>query len=263
MSRPMIIDTFPINNELAMLACRLETMSPAVDYFVAVEADVDHQDHPKPYHITENLHLFEEWADKLIVVRATGLPTFTDDPDPWARELAQREYAKYGLRQIDGITADTIIFHGDVDELVRPLHARNVRPGNKLFSFEQTFHCFAVDWLHPDPWFGTVAGTVAGYASFGANPFHKVRNTRNRNESISGAGWHFSWMGGQKAALAKLRAFCHPEIAERTLTGLTSDMYLREGFHVDGRRMKPVDVDDTWPAYIAERRCPDTWFRPR
>lgn len=285
MSRPLVVDTFPINNELDMLEMRLETMAEAVDYFIAVEANVDHQDHPKPFHISENLDRFDVWADKLIVVRAEGLPTHADDPDPWARELAQREFVLDGLREVDrrvGLTGDTIVLHGDVDEICRPLHVRNVRPtfpkrpallpdrtvDRGFVSFEQRGHFFAVDWLHPDPWYGTVAGTLgqvmALHVDHGSNPFQKMRNLRNWNPTVLvDAGWHFSWLGGQEAALAKLGSFCHPEVAERTLQGLTTDRYLREGMHLDGRMMAPVDVNGEWPAYIHEVRCPAEWFRPR
>ena len=56
MSRqPFIIDVFPFNNELDMLQCRLEEMASVVDWFVAIEADVDHQDHPKPFHLSEKI----------------------------------------------------------------------------------------------------------------------------------------------------------------------------------------------------------------
>lgn len=267
MTRPIIIDTFPINDELNHLQMRLEEMDSAVDFFVAIEADVDHQDHPKPYHLSENLERFAAWSDKLIVVRASGLPTAAEDGDPWARELAQRESALLALSDIDKrhpLDFDDIILHGDVDEVCRALHTRNVRPRNGFVSFEQRLHCFAVDWLHPEPWGGTVAGTMRQVMALGENPFRKMRNTRNGNEVIlADAGWHFSWLGGQEAAKRKLGSFCHPEIAERTGYGLTTDLYLREGFHVDGRRMAPVDVDDSWPAFIYERRCPEVWFRPR
>jgi beta-1,4-mannosyl-glycoprotein beta-1,4-N-acetylglucosaminyltransferase len=281
MSRPLVIDTFPINNELDMLAGRLETMDSAVDYFIAVEADVDHQDHPKPFHISDNLSEFDAWADKLIVVQAVGLPTVQDDPDPWARELMQREYVLDGLREVDRrvtLTPDAIVLHGDVDELCRPICVRNVRPKfpkhpGKLpdgttdlgfVSFNQRGHFFAVDWLYPDPWGGTVAGTLAQVMELGPHPFHQMRNTRNWNPvHIDDAGWHLSWLGGQEAALKKLGSFCHPEVAERTLHGLSTDRYLREGMHLDGRVMAPVDVDETWPAFIHERRCPAEWFRPR
>lgn len=262
----MIIDTFMYNNEADLLQCRLEEMSAAVDFFVAVEADVDHQDHPKPYHLSENLDRFSAWSDQLIVVRATGLPTAKDDPDPWARELSQREFALDGLRQINDrrpLSGSDIILHGDVDEICRDLFVRNVRPRDTYITFAQRLHCFAVDWLHPDPWGGTVAATVEQTMKLGQFPFQKLRNTRNTNPYLTDAGWHLSWLGGKDAALKKLGSFCHPEIAERTLVGLTSDLYLREGFHVDGRRMTPVDVDDTWPRFISERRCPTEWFRPR
>jgi hypothetical protein len=280
-SRPLVIDTFPINNELAMLEMRLETMAEAVDFFIAVEADVDHQDNPKPFHISDNIERFAPWADKLVVVRATGLPTIDDDPDPWARELMQREYVLDGLKDIATrveLSPDTIVLHGDVDELCRPLHIRNVRPtipkrtvlqpdGKPdigFVTFEQRGHFFAVDWLYPDVWGGTVAGTMRQVIELGAYPFQKMRNTRNWNQAtLVDAGWHFSWLGGQKAALDKLGSFCHPEVAERTLHGLSTDRYLREGMHLDGRVMAPVDVNDEWPAYIVERRCPTEWFRPR
>ena len=264
--RPLVIDVVPFNNELDHLQMRLEEMDSAVDFFVAVEANVDHQDHPKPYHLTENKERFDAWSDKLIIVRAAGLPTMAQDPDPWARELAQREYALDALRQIHAkreLQAHDIVLHGDVDEVCRALHVRNVRPRDTFVTFEQRLHCFAVDWLHPDPWGGTVAATLSQLMGLGHWPFQKLRNTRNANPALADAGWHFSWLGGKDVALAKLGSFCHPEIAERTLVGLTSDLYLREGFHVDGRRMTPVDVDESWPAFIRERRCPSVWFRPR
>ena len=40
----MIFDAFMFNDELDMLEMRLTELSGAVDFFVAVEADVDHQD---------------------------------------------------------------------------------------------------------------------------------------------------------------------------------------------------------------------------
>jgi hypothetical protein len=279
MTRPLVIDTFPINNELDMLEMRLETMDSAVDFFVAVEADVDHQDHPKPYHITENLDRFDAWADKLIVVRATGLPTLSEDDDAWAREWAQREYAHDGILEVASrvdIDGDTIVLHGDLDEICRPLFVRNVRPKPPqrptllpdgsvdlgFVSFDQRGHFWAVDWLHPDPWGGTVAGTLNQLARIGR--FQKMRNLRNWNPAtLHDSGWHFSWLGGKNVTKRKLGSFCHPEVADRTGVGLESDRYLREGLHLDGRVMKPVDVNDEWPAYIVERRCPTDWFRPR
>ena len=110
---------------------------------------------------------------------------------------------------------------------------------------------------------GTVAARAGTVHALGARPFATMRDSRNINQFIPDAGWHFSWLGGRDRVLQKLNAFCHPEIADRCLEGLEQDLYISEGYHVDGRRQVPVDVDETWPAFIREQRCPESWFRPR
>jgi beta-1,4-mannosyl-glycoprotein beta-1,4-N-acetylglucosaminyltransferase len=263
-TRPKVIDAFPFNNELDILECRLVELFDAVDAFVLVEADVDHQDHAKPFHYAENAERFAPWADKIVAVQAKGLPTATDNPDPWAREHAQREFIGEGLARL-GVTGDDIILQSDVDEIPTALTARNVRPSG-MQAFEQRLHCFAVDWLHPDPWRGTVAGRASHIWGLGSQRFGRMRDARNMvpcPPHLRDAGWHLSWLGGKDAALAKIGSFCHPEILERTMPGLLEDFYLREGWHVDGKRMRPVDVDESWPRWIVEGKAPSVWFRPR
>lgn len=252
----LIIDSFMANDELDMLECRLVELGDVVDFFIVVEADVDHQDHPKPFHISDNLDRFSMWKDKLVVIRATGLPTVEEDPDPWAREHAQREPVAEGLKII-GARPDDIVFHGDIDEIPSRLVARNVKPEG-FVAFDQALYCFAVDWKHPDSWRGTVAGRVRDVKSFGA-----MRDMRNIVRPIPGAGWHLSWLGGTDAQLRKLGSFCHPEIAPRTLDGIEQGIWLDQGWHVDGKKLLPVEVDSTWPRWVYERRCPAAWFRPR
>jgi hypothetical protein len=279
--RPLVIDTFPVHDELDLLECRLVEIYDSVDYFVAVEAEVTHQDNPKPWYVTDNLSRFSDWKDKLIVVQAKGLPTAAEDPNPWARELAQRGYVQQGLDLI-GVKDDDIILHGDVDEIPRGIFARGVRPKPGLVvPFHQRLHCFAVDWLHPDPWYGTVAfraGMIPWLAaerptamSMPLNAFARARDKRNgqgqphtyTQEPLVDAGWHLSWLGGQERAFHKLGAFCHPEVRDRIEVGLRSDQFMREGQHVDGRKMAPVEVDDSWPRWIVEGHAPESWFRPR
>ena len=84
--------------------------------------------------------------------------------------VGNNEYAMDGLRRINAIRElqpSDIILHGDLDEVCRPLHVRNVRPRDTFITFEQRLHCFAVDWLHPDPWGGTVAATLEQFAGLG------------------------------------------------------------------------------------------------
>jgi hypothetical protein len=70
-------------------------------------------------------------------------------------------------------------------------------------------------------------------------------------------------MGGHEAHLAKLAAHCHVEQDTPEILGtITSGRAYAEGWHI-GTKHIPVDVDETWPRYVRERRCPDSWFRPR
>lgn len=252
-----VFDTFMFNNEFDLLECRLYELQNIPNLVhIAVEANVDHQDHPKDFHLSENLERFAPWADRLHVVKAKGLPPKTLDPDPWAREHAQREFTRQGL---DALKAqpDDIVLHGDVDEIPTALVVRNVRPDG-FVSFEQRGHFWAVDWLYPLPWHGTVAGRVGNVTSFGL-----MRDMRNVVRKLPNAGWHLSWLGGAEVAQAKVNSFCHPEVEARIKDGLASDKFLRDGWHVDGQRMTPVDVDKSWPKWVAEGKCPANWFRPR
>lgn len=248
----MIFDSFMFNNELDMLECRLYELESIPNLVhVAVEANVDHQDHPKPYHLSENLDRFDRWKDRLRVVQAKGLPTFEDDPDPWAREHAQREFACLGME--DAAFTD-VVLHGDVDEIPTVLVTRNVRPQG-FVSFMQRGHFWSCRWLYPEPWFGTVAGRVRDVSSFGA-----MRDTRNIAKKIPNGGWHLSWLGGADAALTKVGSFCHPEVKDRIVDGLASDQFLRHGFHVDGQRMSRCEIDASFPKWIRDGLCPESWL---
>ena len=265
MSRPLVIDAFPFNNELDILQMRLEELYDSVDRFVLVEARKDHQDHDKTLWFADNRERFAPWADKLVHVVAGPMPSRQDAPDPWAREHAQREYIADGLAQI-GVSDQDVILQSDVDEIPMALYARNCRPGGKAWSFGQRGHFWAVDWLYPFTWYGTVAMTVKALGALRPDKrFAYMRDLRLTCECpphLQDAGWHFSWLGGAERAMAKVGSFCHPEVRERIVEGLETDSFLRAGYHVDGTKMTPVDVNDEWPAYIRERRCPESWWRP-
>lgn len=253
----VIFDSFPLNDELDLLECRLTELQDVPDLVhVLVEANVTHQDTPKPYHYLENAERFAPWKDRIVAVHASGLPSKVDAPDPWAREHAQREFVADGLKRAFAQAPD-VVLHGDVDEIPSAVAVRNVRPRGYT-AFDQALYCFAVDWLHPERWRGTVAARVGAVRTFSA-----MRDARNTAPCLPNAGWHLSWLGGNEAQRRKLESFCHPEIAGRVEEGLAQDVYYQLGLHVDGKKMIPVAVDASWPKWIAEGRCPASWYRPR
>lgn len=258
----MIYDTFMGNAEFSMLECRMVELQPIPNLVhVLVEADVDHQDHPKPYHFTDNTRLFEQWGDRLRIIRATDLPSAQVAPDPWAREHAQREWVREGLADAK---PDDLILHGDIDEIptVPWVWSAANTPGERFHIAMQRFHCFAVDWLHPQPWPGTVAGRYGRVSSFSEmRDIRMLGYTPELQARPTNGGWHFSWVGGRDAALDKLESFCHPEIADWCRDGLEDDVFLTAGYHVDGVRLRPVTVDRTWPKWIREGNAPAAWYR--
>jgi hypothetical protein len=250
-----IWDAFMLHDELDVLECRLYELQDVPNLtHVIVEANVTHQDRPKPSYFLDHADRFAPWKDRIVHVWATGLPTFEENPDPWAREHAQREHIARGLK---GAAAGDVIIQSDVDEIPKSIVVRNLRPRGAV-ALEQRCFSMAVDWQHPEPWRGPVATTVANVRTFTA-----MRDARNFAPHLPNAGWHLGWLGGQDAQLRKLNAFCHPEIAPKTLKGIGANTFLADGFHFDGAKLIPVDVDDTWPRWIVEGRCPPTWFRPR
>lgn len=257
MARPIVVDSFMINNELDMLECRLTEIGDAVDYVIAVEANVDHQDHPKPYHLTENLSRFDAWKDKLIVVRATGLPTIAENPDAWAREHAQREHVATGLVEV-GAQSDWVIMHGDLDEIPKAVVVRNLRPPGYV-ALAQRGHFWSLRWQYPIAWHGTVAARLGHVDSFGA-----MRDRRNFAPKLPDAGWHLSWLptdnrSTEESATAKVRSFCHGEVEDRILNGLKSGHFIQQGYHVDGVRMTRCEIDHTYPKWIRDGKHPESW----
>lgn len=257
----MIIDTFPFRDEYDMLELRLTELQDVPDlYHVLVEADRTHGGNkPKPYYYAEDHERFAPWADRIVAIQATDMP---DDPDAWSREHAQREWCWEGLKQLDA-QPDDIVLHGDVDEIPTVLATKFVRPRG-FVRFRQVLYTFAVDWQHPEPWWGTVAGRVKDIGKFG-----DMRTARCwMLPELPDAGWHLSWLGGGEEARAKLNSFCHPEV--RTILDAKHgswedrlDVCYREGFHTDDQKLIPVDVDETWPRWIREGNAPASWFRPR
>lgn len=266
----MIFDCFPFHDEMDMLECRLYELESVPNVVhVLVEADVTHQDRPKPWYFEEHRDRFKPWMDRIVYVKATGLPTMAQDPDPWARELAQRTFMFDGLAAAGATSAD-IVMQSDLDEIPHPLVVRNLRvqPGG-VVALHQRGHFWAVDWLYGPGWNGTVVCNASDIAR--REDFPRLRSLRNLVRRVgevpggwASGGWHLSWLGGRERVTKKLHSFCHPEVFDRIQHNIEDDdFFWRHGWHVDGVRMLPVEVDKSWPRWVYERRCPESWWRPR
>lgn len=252
-------DTFVFNDELDMLECRLREDLP-VDFHILVEAPVTFRGRRKPLTFAANRGRFEPWLGKIVHVVAEHMPK---GPDPWLREAAQREYIRRGL--VDAVP-DDIVLHGDLDEIPS---AQGIEDAIKALdsyttvAFEQRCAVFAVDWVHPIKWQGTVAARYKDIQGF-----LWMRNQRREDMGlIKNGGWHLSWLGGPDEMRRKTMAFSHFEMEKTILVGIDEQKYYERGlfwgWSGSDEQLDAVDVDSTWPKWVAERQCPASWFRPR
>lgn len=272
------IDTFMFHDELNMLECRLTELEDVMDYFVLVEATVTHQGDPKPLYYDENRERFARWNDRIIHVVADDLTTRRNQSrlglvrdydgdtevshEAWQSENSQREYCADGLARLD-LADDDLIFHGDIDEIPTTMYVQHVRPKLGPVVLYQRFHPFAVDWLHPNMWPGTVVGHPRNLEA-GFSAFRNLRMQLPNDHKMRDAGWHFTWVSdSHDAKEKKLDSFCHPEIKSVWRDKL--DDCWRNGVHVDGgTKLTPVDVvEGEWPVWITDGHAPDAWFRPK
>lgn len=255
----MIWDTFLFRDELDMLEFRLTHLQGEEDVrHVLVEAPVTHRGLVKPlYYELKKEHRFARWADRVTHVVCRHLPTEAECSDPWVREHLQRECLRQAVLE-QAVPGDLVLL-ADVDEIPDVGVVRTAPPGQPCVLRQRIF-AFAVDWEFPHTEYTSVVvprGMLAG------SPLYRLRDQRGLYPQLGGAGWHFSWLGGNAAISAKAAAHCHREDDEALRNGVSSGALYRDGVGIWGFNLEPRDVDETWPDYIRQRRCPDSWFRPR
>ena len=239
-------DTFLFCDELDLLEARLIELDDAVYRHVLVESPQTHQGDPKPLHFAENRERFAPWADKIIHV-AADLPEGT----PKERENAQREAAWQGLEAYrDG----DVLIHGDVDEIPRADVVQDME--NRVCAMR--LHLLAVNLLDPGWW----PGMTGAASRVRLNSMRDGRFAVPRKDVIYDGGWHFSWLGGPAAVKQKVHSFMHPEYipwVDEHAEQMWRDR-LNPRREEGARRLLVVEIDDSFPKYMRERRGPEAWY---
>jgi hypothetical protein len=255
----VIWDTFLFHDELDVLECRLVELESLPVRHVVVEADVDHRGNPKQLVYQLNQDRFAAWSGRIIPVVATGLPTPAQTGDAWAREGAQREFARAGLLKAE---PDDLVLHGDVDEIPRAsavAEAMRLTEAGGAATMIMRVHQYAVDWLSDFEDLTTVAVRY-GNLPPSVNDFRRGKHGYAR---IERAGWHITSLGPHEAVMRKLHRHCHLEQTVEEYERAASGRSYREGYTHGGTHQAGVTVTEDWPRYVYEHRCPEHWFRPR
>jgi hypothetical protein len=252
----VIWDCFMLSDELDMLELRLTELQEYPDVrHVLVESPQTHQGDPKPLYYRDFASRFACWQERIVYLAA--------EPEPhlgaWGRERHQRDWAWHVLAA--HTQPDDLVLAADVDEIPSPA-VLAAQPSVAVALQQRVFHS-AVDWEYPEPQRTSVLAR-AGYLAALPGRLTALRGQRDRLPLLANGGWHFSWLGTAAQRQAKLRSTCHRDMPAAEWSAIfTGDTWQTGRHHASDAAVKPTDVDETWPAYVRERRCPASWFRPR
>ncbi len=253
----MIFDTFMFRDELDMLEFRLSHMENHHVRHVIVEATRTHRGEPKPLVLQENWERFKPWHNRIHLVTCDVLAPPEAESDPWRREHAQRDAARESI--ISQAKREDMVLISDVDEI--PDMRRLIEwPTTQPAVLLQRVLAFAVDWQFADEQSTSV---LCPSALLGWSPLSLIRDSRHGYAPMQHAGWHFSWLGGPEGIRNKAAAHCHAEHDQVLAEGVASGWLYEQGHSIWNDALHPVDVDESWPAWVRDRKCPEGWFRPR
>lgn len=243
----IVLDCFPFHDEWEMLHARRVELAGLVTEHVLVEGDLTYQGGEKPFRAAESTVS----RDRLTIL-AAALPT-GPAVGTRVRERAQRE-TLWG--RVGAAPPDALILFGDVDEIPsRSAVERAMDDPTGMYVCEQRFYCNAIDWQHPVLWYGT---TIAARATL--TNMTMMRQRGDGAKVLEHGGWHFSWCGGPDRFRRKLRSFGHDDYQDVWFN--RAEECWRDGVAVDGARLIPVEVDESYP--LAVRRGDlDHLRRPR
>lgn len=238
--RGFVVDCFYFMDEFEILKLRLKILSPHVDKFVIVEARHTFTGKNKAPLLSDNLHLFEEFRDKMHIVvlenrfftRADFYESFFDrsispnlrlvcartlitknipsGDSTWLREYFNKEFIYLAMDEYPPGSRAVV---SDVDEIWNPeINPRTLDPGG-VFVYKQLPFVYFMNNLSSESWRnwnGSVTATVKNFKSHGINRLRTHHSFPRR--VIRFGGWHFSFQGGADLILSKLDSYGHQEL---------------------------------------------------
>ena len=197
-----IFDCFTFHNEVDLLRLRVRMIGPVVDHIVIAEATQTHAGAQRTLQLDPEL--LNDFGPKVSVVVVDDMP----GGDAWARENHQRRAIARGLARLDAAEGDVVVL-SDVDEIPNPAVVERLPSFLGERSTELTMRYFQyrlnleIEW----PW------PLARAARWHPGADLQLIREESNIPAISGAGWHFTYLGDENRAREKLRDFAHQELA--------------------------------------------------
>ena len=224
----MLIDTFIFFNEKELAELRIKYLTPIVDFFIVVEANITHQGKEKNWNFQELLDgTLKNYSNKIqyhkinidlkkIKNEESWIIDGVKGDDAWRVENFQRNFIKEACSKF---ADENIMILSDVDEIpsrekldfILNCNFKKIAP----IAFEQ--HLFHLDcnYLRRESWRGSILTTMQICRKYSPQ---ELRNARNKISHLSDSGWSFSSFGGLQAIKEKFNAFAHKEYNNKEFT---------------------------------------------
>lgn len=266
----MIYDCFSFFNELDLLEIRLNTLNEVVDRFVLVEATRTFQMKEKPLVFAQNKDRFKPFLHKIDHIVVDTYPTFWSKfrrVKTWDYHDNQKEAKMRGLQ--DAKPEDTIII-SDLDEIPRPELVLKYANTPEIKVFQQRLYyyylnCFVRDYPEPiefyngyKPWQGTVMMKRKDLKSIKkARLYRGERSEHDNIRIVREGGWHFSYLGGVQAVIAKIEAYSHKEHnveAFKDPERISALIRQGKGLYEQNVVSEFVPIDESFPKYLIDNK---------
>jgi beta-1,4-mannosyl-glycoprotein beta-1,4-N-acetylglucosaminyltransferase len=226
----MIIDAFPFFNETDILELRLNELAPIVDKFVIVESlEMHGSKNIKPANFDRER--FKQFDIEYVLLPRLE-PEYIDSASGWKRENFQRNALMDAVLIVSSSPNDIVIV-SDCDEIPRMTAILD-----NLDKLQSGVHQLELDMYFYNvnnfngKWARSSAGTIKDFQRAGG---FQVLRDKPSAQTISDAGWHFSYFGSPERIRTKVANFAHSadsictkllnqdDIAARVATG--KDLY--------------------------------------
>lgn len=287
-----IFDVFLFFNELDLLELRLKTLYNTVDYFIITEINETFSGKDKEFIFKKNEERFKKFIKKIIYNPISKKELQKLQTNEWAnyisnfnlslphkhngkpaiklqsslkREITHRDSAIYGLYNL--ASPEDIVLLSDLDEIPSP-EAIQKNLNNDLsipHYFQMEWYVYWINNKVSLPWFGTV---MFKFKNLKGTSLDNLRFPSSDEKNVPGkitknGGWHFSYLGGTKQVLEKLRA--HPFQGYKSqLAMILNKLNLRKidktiknnkDILLQNRKFLIVDIDNSYPLELLKNKA--------
>lgn len=246
----MVIDGVTFGGEVDMLEGRMNEILPNVDLMVIVESNRTYTNKSKRYEFLEHYERFRPFEDKWVYHPIEGLGS----NDAWANDYHQRRQVGRILETLN-LSDNDIVFLSDTDEWWDKALIDQVK--DQIYAIKLKKLHMSLHWFHKDE----VCGIASRWGNIKGKDVDSLRWQRGSMPILEG-GWHLTSMGDLKYLINKIKSFAHQEL---NWQGVENDLNhcWHHGHDLAGETYQEIEIDETFPAWIRDRKAPEHWYRRR